>query len=232
MKKKSIELSGSNDQPSLVQSNLVQASLERASKDQELSNSFDVLEPQTEPANDFAIVGIGASAGGMAAFEAFFSGIPPDTEPEMAFVIVQHLSPEHKSLLADLLQRHTHLPVVEAEDGMTVNVNCVYIIPPNRDMALLNGTLQLLEHTVPRGKRTAVDFFFSSLAQDQHERAIGILLSGAGSDGTQGVRAIKAEGGMVIAQNQNRLSLTGWCVVQLHPAWWIINYCQERCRRS
>ena len=147
------------------------------------------------------IVGIGASAGGLAAFEAFFSGMPADVDPEMAFVLVQHLAPDHKSILTDLIQRYTRMKVFEVQDGMTVRPNCAYIIPPNRDMAFLNGTLQLMEPSVPRGHRLPIDFFFRSLAQDQHERAICIVLSGTGSDGTLGVRAIKGEGGMVMAQN-------------------------------
>lgn len=145
----------------------------------------------------FPIVGIGASAGGLAAFEAFFSGMPADREPGMAFVLVQHLAPDHDSLLAELIQRYTRMKVFEVQDGMQVQINCAYIIPPNRDMAFLNGTLQLLEPAAPRGHRLPIDFLFRSLAQDQHERAIGIVLSGTGSDGTLGVRVIKSEGGMV-----------------------------------
>ncbi len=149
----------------------------------------------------FPIVGLGASAGGLAAFEAFFAGMPADADPGMAFVLVQHLAPDHKSILSDLIQRYTRMRVFEVEDGMAVQANCAYIIPPNRDMALLNGTLQLLEPSEPRGHRLPVDFLFRSLAQDQHERAIGIVLSGTGSDGAQGVRSIKDEGGLVIAQS-------------------------------
>jgi len=148
----------------------------------------------------FPIVGIGASAGGLAAFEAFFSGMPAETDPGMAFVLVQHLAPDHKSILTELIRRYTRMQVFQVEDGMRVQPNCAYIIPPNRDMAFLNGALQLLEPSAPRGQRLPIDFFFRSLAQDQHERAIGIVLSGTGSDGTQGIRAIKAEGGMVMAQ--------------------------------
>jgi two-component system CheB/CheR fusion protein len=153
------------------------------------------------PEKNFPIVGIGASAGGLAAFEAFFSGMPADTDPGMAFVLVQHLAPDHKSILTDLIRRYTRMQVFEVEDGMVVQPNCAYIIPPGRDMAFLNGTLQLLEPAAPRGQRLPIDFFFRSLAHDQRERAIGIVLSGTGSDGTLGVRAIKGEGGMVMAQN-------------------------------
>ena len=149
----------------------------------------------------FPIVGIGASAGGLAAFEAFFSGMPTDTDPGMAIVLVQHLAPDHKSILGDLIRRCTRMPVFEAEDGMPVQVNCVYIIPPNHDLALLQGRLQLFEPSSPRGWRLPIDFFLNSLARDQHQRAIAIVLSGTGSDGSEGVRAIKSEGGMVMAQS-------------------------------
>lgn len=157
----------------------------------------------------FPIVGIGASAGGLAAFEAFFSGMPADREPGMAFVLVQHLAPDHDSLLAELIQRYTRMKVFEVEDGMQVQINCAYIIPPNRDMAFLNGTLQLLEPAAPRGHRLPIDFLFRSLAQDQHERAIGIVLSGTGSDGTLGVRVIKSEGGMVMVQDPEQSEFDG-----------------------
>ena len=167
------------------------------------------VQEQAEPRTDFPIVGIGASAGGLAAFEAFFSGMPTDCPPGMAFVLVQHLAPDHKSILTDLIKRYTSMQVFEVEDGMAVRPNCAYIIPPNRDMAFLNGSLQLLEPTAPRGRRMPIDFFFRSLAQDQHERAICIVLSGTGSDGTQGLRDIKAEGGMVMAQRPNSTEYDG-----------------------
>ena len=151
--------------------------------------------PEHIPPEDvFPIVGIGASAGGLAAFEAFFSAMPTDVDPGMAFVLVQHLAPDHKSILTELIKRYTRMHVYEVEDGMKVLPNCAYIIPPNRDMAFLNGSLQLLEQVSPRGQRLPIDFFFRSLAQDQRERAIGVVLSGTGSDGTLGVRAIKGEG--------------------------------------
>src|ERR1035438_4427320 len=155
------------------------------------------------------IVGIGASAGGLAAFEAFFSGMPAGSDPGMAFVLVQHLAPDHKSILTDLVKRYTRMQVFEVADGMAVLPNCAYIIPPNRDMAFLDGTLQLLHPVAPRGRRLPIDFFFSSLAQDQHERAICIVLSGPGSDGTLGVRAVKGEGGLVMAQNPESTEYDG-----------------------
>jgi two-component system CheB/CheR fusion protein len=157
----------------------------------------------------FPIVGIGASAGGLAAFEAFFSAMPSGSGSGMAFVIVQHLAPDHKSILRELVGRYTRMQVLEIEDGMVVEPNCTYIIPPNHDLAILNGTLQLLEPGAPRGHRCPIDFFFRSLAQEQRAGAICIVLSGTGSDGTQGVRAIKAEGGMVMAQNSESTEYDG-----------------------
>ena len=168
-----------------------------------------VARPEADApvAATFPVVGIGASAGGLAAFEAFFLAMPSDSG--MAFIIVQHLAPDHKSMLAELIGRFTKMQVFEVANGMTVQPNCTYIIPPNHDMAFLNGALQLLEPGAPRGQRLPIDFFFRSLAQDQHARAICIVLSGTGSDGTQGVRAIKAEGGMVMAQNSQSTQYDG-----------------------
>jgi two-component system CheB/CheR fusion protein len=162
-----------------------------------------------EEAKGFPIVGIGASAGGLAAFEAFFSAMPADVDPGMAFVLVQHLAPDHKSILTDLIKRYTRMQVYEVEDGMEVRPNCTYIIPPNRDMAFLHGRLYLSEPQIFRGLRLPIDFFFRSLAQDQRERAICIVLSGTGSDGTQGLRAVKGEGGLVMAQNPESTEYDG-----------------------
>ena len=178
---------------------------EQSSADPELvAENTAVVPTRHDTVSDrhaFPIVGIGASAGGLAAFEAFFSGMPAASDPGMAFVLVQHLDPNHKSILTDLIRRFTRMPVFEVEDGMVVRPNCIYVIPPGHDMALISGGLHLLEPTEPRGLRLPIDFFLRSLAQEQHERAIGIILSGTGSDGAQGVRAIKGEGGMVMAQN-------------------------------
>ena len=156
--------------------------------------------PEGGHSQSFPIIGLGASAGGLKAFEEFFSGISKTTNPDMAFVLVQHLAPDHTSMLSELVQRYTRMQVFEVVDGMPVRINCVYIIPPGRDLALLNGRLHLFQPTAGRGHRLPIDFFFRSLAQDQQERAIGIVLSGTASDGTQGVRDIKSAGGLVIAQ--------------------------------
>lgn len=157
----------------------------------------------------FLVVGIGASAGGLAAFEAFFSGMPAGVQPGMAFVLVQHLSPDHTSSLAELVRRFTTMSVLQVEDAMPVEPNHVYIIPPNHDMAFLNGKLHLFEPAEPRGHRLPIDFFFRSLAKDRHDRAVGIVLSGTGSDGTQGLRAIKAESGMVMVQTAESAEFDG-----------------------
>ena len=159
-----------------------------------------VPENEMSANKNFHIVGIGASAGGLKAFEEFFKGIPVKADINMAFVLVQHLAPDHKSILAELIRRYTSMPVFEVEDGIKVQPNCIYIIPPKFDMAFCTGTLELLEPISPHGQRLPIDFFFRSLAHDQQERSIGLVLSGTGSDGTLGIRAIKGEGGMVMVQ--------------------------------
>ncbi len=173
------------------------------------TSAKEITSSKVKSAEQFPIVGIGASAGGLAAFEAFFSGMPAVTDPNMAFVLVQHLAPDHKSILTGLIQRYTRMQVSEVKDGMEVRPNCAYIIPPGKDMAFVNGSLQLLEPSAPRGQRLPIDFFFRSLARDQRERAICIVLSGTGSDGTLGVRAIKGEGGMTMAQSPTTTEYDG-----------------------
>ena len=126
------------------------------------------------PAN-FPIVGIGASAGGLEAFEQFFRHASPDSG--MAFVLVPHLDPSHASLLTEILQRTTTMPVVEAQDQMPVEPNCVYVIPPNRDMAIFHGSLQLTLPEQPRGLRMPIDAFLRALAEDQQENAVGRRLA-------------------------------------------------------
>jgi len=179
------------------------------------TQSIPTAEKSDSTPEGFPVVGIGASAGGLKAFEAFFSGMPADTDPDMAFVLVQHLAPDHKSILTELIRRYTRMKVFEVEDGMEVKPNCAYIIPPKRDMAFVNGTLQLMEPSSQRGLRLPIDFFFRSLAQDQHERAICIVLSGTGSDGTLGVRAIKGEGGMAMVQTPESTEYDGMPVSAL-----------------
>jgi len=155
----------------------------------------------------FPIVGIGASAGGLEAFEQFLTHTPPDTG--MAFVLIQHLDPKHKSILSELIQRYTRMKVHEVEDGMVVEPNTVYVIPPNRNLALLHGILHLLEQSEIPGVRTPIDFFFRSLAEDRKEGAICIVLSGTGTEGAMGLRAVKGEGGMVMVQDPESAKYDG-----------------------
>lgn len=153
----------------------------------------------TSPAHfSFPIVGIGASAGGLEALEQFLSRVPPGSG--MAFVIVQHLDPTHKGIMPELLQRSTGMKVIQVKDRTTVQPGCVYVIPPNKDMSILHGVLHLLAPASPRGLRLPIDFFFRALAQDQQEHSVGVILSGMGSDGTLGLRAIKEKAGVVLVQ--------------------------------
>jgi two-component system, chemotaxis family, CheB/CheR fusion protein len=151
--------------------------------------------------NDYFIVGIGASAGGLSALELFFSNMPTDNFINMAFVIVQHLDPNHKSLLSEIIQRYTRMKVYEVEDAMQVQLNCVYIIPPTHDLRISNRVLYLVEPASKRNKHFPIDLFFNYLANDQQSHAVGIIFSGTGHDGTEGIKAIKEVGGIVIVQN-------------------------------
>jgi len=146
----------------------------------------------------FPVVGLGASAGGLNAIELFFTHMPSDAG--MAFVLVQHLAPQSQSLLSELVQRFTQMTVTEITDGVTVEPNHVYVIPPNRNIELIHGVLHLMDPVTVHGLHLPIDAFFRSMAQGQRERAICIVLSGAGSDGALGVRAIKENDGMVMAQ--------------------------------
>ena len=146
----------------------------------------------------FPIVGIGASAGGLEAIEEFLKHVPERSG--MAFVIIQHLDPTRKGVMPELLQRVTTMPVAQVKDRTKVEPDRVYLIPPNKDMSILHGVLHLLPQTSPRGLNLPIDFFFRSLAEDQQERSIGVVLSGMGSDGTLGLRAIKAKAGVVFVQ--------------------------------
>ncbi|MGH7847669.1 MAG: chemotaxis protein CheB, partial [Candidatus Binatia bacterium] len=149
--------------------------------------------------SSFPIVGIGASAGGLEALKEFFTAMPADSG--MAFVVIQHLNPSHVSHMSELLAKFTEMKAVEAEDRMALEPNSVYTIPANKFLALAEGTLHLTEPVKRDGMRMPIDFFFRSLAEDQPEKAICVLLSGSGSDGTLGLREIRGAGGMIIAQD-------------------------------
>ena len=144
------------------------------------------------------IVGMGGSAGALEAFEQFFAHMPADSG--FGFVLVPHLDPTHKGMMPDLLGRCTTMKVVQVEDGMPVLPNRLHIIPPNKDMSIFHGVLHLHEPTAPRGARAPIDLFLRHLAEDQKERAIAVILSGMGSDGTLGVKAIKEHLGLAVVQ--------------------------------
>jgi two-component system, chemotaxis family, CheB/CheR fusion protein len=157
------------------------------------------VNTRTKDDHSFPIVGMGASAGGLEAFEKFFNHMPADSG--MAFVLVTHLDPGHSSMMTELVGRFTPMPVAEVTDDMPVEANRVYVIPPNRHLAIDHGILKLCAQSEHRGLRLPIDIFFRSLAADQGERAVAIILSGSGSDGTLGLQAIHAAGGLSLAQD-------------------------------
>ena len=154
----------------------------------------------------FPVVGIGASAGGLEPLEAFFASIPTDKPGDLgiAFVVIQHLSPKHKSIIGEILKKDTSLPIKEIQDGMAVEPSNVYFNPPDMEVGLYQGTFHLVEPAEVRHTRLPIDFFFRSIAQDLEEKAICIILSGTGSDGTQGLEAVKGAGGMTMAQAEEQ----------------------------
>lgn len=157
--------------------------------------------------NRLMCVGIGASAGGLEALEVFFRNMP--TNSGMAFIVIQHLSPDYKSLMSELLSRYTTMEIFKAEDGMVVDPNSIYLIPPKKNLTIFHGKLFLTEQDNNRGLNLPIDIFLRSLAQDKGKDSIGIILSGTGSDGTLGIRAIKEAGGMVMVQDDQSAKFDG-----------------------
>lgn len=157
-------------------------------------------EHSAKAAPGFRVVGIGASAGGLEALTQLFQSVPRD--PGLAFILVQHLAPDHKSALVHLLTQQTSMQVAEAVEGVEVQSNCVYIIPPDRQLAIANGRLRLSAFAKSNGANMSIDFFFMSLAEDQGAAAIGVILSGAGGDGALGLKAIREAGGITFAQDE------------------------------
>lgn len=153
------------------------------------------------------IVGIGASAGGLEALGRFFGSMP--AQNGMAFVVVQHLSPDHKSFMVELLSRRSQMKVLQAVDGQSLLPDHVYLLPPRKFITVFHGRIVLEDHTHERGLRLPIDMFFRSLAEDQKGQAIGVILSGTGSDGSMGVRAIKEAGGMVMVQSESSAEFDG-----------------------
>jgi two-component system CheB/CheR fusion protein len=159
------------------------------------------------PARKSWIVGVGASAGGLEALEAFFTHVPSDSG--LAYVVIQHLSPDFKSLMDELLARHAKIPIHRVEDGMAVEPNAVYLLPPRKEMIISGGHLLLSDKDPSQTLSLPIDTFFRSLAQDAGDRAIGVILSGTGSDGSRGVRAIHEAGGLVLVQKADTAHFDG-----------------------
>jgi two-component system CheB/CheR fusion protein len=173
-------------------------------------NEISVAKPTEQKISTelgFLIVGIGASAGGLEALEQFFVNVPKDSG--MAFVVIQHLDPTHAGIMPELLQRLTTMKVYQATDRLKVKPNCVYVIPPNKSLSLLNGALHLFNPVESRGLRLPIDIFFRSLADDLEEKSIGIILSGMGSDGSLGLKAIKEKNGIVAVQSPGSAKFDG-----------------------
>ena len=173
-------------------------------------NENPVSKPVKKKSPDtlsFPIVGIGASAGGLETLEQFFGSVPKNSG--LAYVVIQHLDPNHVGIMPDLLQRITPMKVVQATDELQVKPNHVYVIPPNKSMSVLNGCLYLFEPVESRGLRLPIDFFFRSLADDRHENSIGVVLSGMGSDGSLGLKAIKEQNGIVAVQDPSTAKFNG-----------------------
>ncbi len=164
-----------------------------------------VAEPPPEP--KFHTVAIGSSAGGLEALEVFFRAMPVDSG--MAFILVTHLDPTHTSVLPEILQRSTTMPVCAIRDGAETRPNCVYVIPPNTELSILDGSLQLMPPEKKRGANLPIDRFFRSLARDQGAHAVAIILSGTGSDGSVGLRALKEHHGMVMVQDEESSKYDG-----------------------
>lgn len=157
--------------------------------------------------NKLIVVGIGSSAGGLEALQKLFSMLT--NIDNIAFIVAQHLSPSHKSMMVELLQRVTSIPVLEVKNGLVIKAKTIYITPENTDIYVRDGKIYLKSIVQTFGPKPSVNYFFTSLAQDFSERAIGIILSGTGSDGSYGIRAIKAEGGITIAQSPNTSKYDG-----------------------
>ncbi|QPJ66467.1 MAG: PAS domain-containing protein [Candidatus Nitrohelix vancouverensis] len=171
------------------------------------SKPKQVVRVITSTLHSFPIVGVGASAGGLEALEEFFANFPAN--PDVAFVIITHQQPNRHSLLPELLGKCTNMAVSEITDGLKVKPNCVYLSPPGKNVAISKKTFQLSDCPLPRGSSLPIDFFLNSLAEDQKGNAICIILSGIGTDGTLGLRAIKGESGMSMAQEGSTAKFNG-----------------------
>src|SRR4029078_8656783 len=167
----------------------------------------EIAARRSDASATFLVVGIGASAGGLEALERFFDTLPPDSG--MAFIVVQHLSPDFESLMDELLARHTRVPIFKVVDGVRVEPNAIYLIPPRKEMIISGGKLLLTDKDPAQALSLPIDTFFRSLDQDMRERAVAIVLSGTGSDGSRGVRAIHEAGGLILVQDEATAKFDG-----------------------
>ncbi len=192
---------------SQAQANKLSATKRRKTKSSAVPSASAKPPGVGRPAAPFPIVAIGASAGGLEALEQFLGNVPAGSD--MAFVVIQHLDPDHKGMMPELLQRATTMPVTQARNRMKVEPGCVYVIPPKWDLSILHDCLYLLEPVAARGLRLPIDSFFRALADDRQDQAVCVILSGMGSDGALGLRAIKERGGLVAVQEPASAKFNG-----------------------
>lgn len=171
-----------------------------------MADEKPIREKGADGQDSLFIVGIGASAGGLEALQQFFVRMPENSG--ISFVVIQHLSPDYKSLMADILGKHTAMAVLQVENGMEVKPDTVYLIPPKKNMTLKDGKL-ILSEIVQGTLNHPIDIFFTSLAAEEKERGIAVILSGTGTDGTSGIKAMKEHGGLVLIQNPETAKFDG-----------------------
>ena len=170
-----------------------------AATDETSNAARDGAQKWRDPNQPAAVVGLGASAGGIGPLQQFFSDMKPDSG--LAFVVVMHLSPDFESQLASVLQQKTKMPVMQVTEPVQVKPNHVYVIPPNHQLTFNDSTLNIVDPQQARGRRVTIDLFFRTLAQAYGQRAVGVILSGSDSDGVIGLKHIRAQGGLTIAQD-------------------------------
>lgn len=175
--------------------------IDPAATDETNDNARNGTAKRRDPTEPSAVVGLGASAGGISALQQFFSDMEP--ESGLAFVVVMHLAPDHESNLAKIIQQKTSMPVTQVTEGIKVKPNHVYVIPPNKQLTFVDSTLQLVEPQQALGRRVTIDLFFRTLAQSYGQRSVCVILSGTDSDGVVGMKHIRAQGGLTVAQDPN-----------------------------
>ena len=170
-----------------------------SASDETIENARDGAKKRRDPNEPAAVIGIGASAGGIGPLQQFFGDMP--AESGLAFVVVMHLSPEHESNLAQVIQQKTQMPVMQVTKAVKVKPNCIYVIPPNKQLTFQDSMLDVIDPQQAIGRRVTIDIFFRTLAQSYGQRALAVVLSGTDSDGAIGIKHIRAQGGVTIAQD-------------------------------